>query len=222
MTAVFDPSLAGIFIFGLLAGICPCNSVICLGLIGYLTSGKTTLTLPTILKLVLAFCIGTILTLLPLGLLAGFLGEYVLYLNSSIAWVLGGILMIAMGLQLLHLYKPPIRRIFNRFRLPNTYTLIGAFLLGLSFGAITVGRGAPMLLIVLTYIALYQTPLQGLLTIFIYAVGLSIPLIILSSIGGSLGQKIRTVTKLSGNTLDIIIGVGIILIGIYFIILAFL
>ena len=56
MAAVFDPSLAGIFIFGLLAGICPCNSVICLGLIGYLTSGKTTLTLPTILKLVLASC----------------------------------------------------------------------------------------------------------------------------------------------------------------------
>ena len=222
MAAVFDPSLTGIFIFGLLAGICPCNSVICLGLIGYLTSGKTTLNLPTILKLVLAFCTGTILILLPLGLLAGFLGEYILYLNSSIAWILGGILMIAMGLQLLHLYKPPIRRIFNSFRLPNAYTLIGAFLLGLSFGAITVGRGAPMLLIVLTYIALYQTPLQGLLTIFIYAVGLSIPLIILSSIGGSLGQKIRTVTRLSGNTLDIIIGIGIILIGIYFILLAFL
>jgi cytochrome c biogenesis protein CcdA len=222
MAAVFDPSLAGIFIFGLLAGICPCNSVICLGLIGYLTSGKTTLTLPTILKLVCAFCIGTILTLLPLGFLAGFLGEYILYLNSSIAWILGGILMIAMGLQLLHLYKPPIRRIFNRFRLPNAYTIIGAFLLGLSFGVITVGRGAPMLIIVLTYIALYQTPLQGFLTIFIYAVGLSISLIVLSSIGGSLGQKIRTVTKLSGNTIDIIIGVGIILIGIYFIILAFL
>ncbi len=130
--------------------------------------------------------------------------------------------MIAMGLQLLHLYKPPIRRIFNRFRLPNAYTLTGAFLLGLSFGAITVGRGASMLLIILTYISLYQTPFQGLLTILIYAVGLSIPLIILSLIGGSLGQKIRKVTKLSGNTLDIIIGVGIILIGIYIIILALL
>ena len=79
-----------------------------------------------------------------------------------------------------------------------------------------------MLLIVLTYIALYQTAFEGLLTIFIYAVGLSIPLIILSSIGGTLGQKIRKVTKLSGNTIDIIIGVGIILIGIYFIILAFI
>ncbi|MDD2248136.1 cytochrome c biogenesis CcdA family protein [Methanocorpusculum bavaricum] len=222
MTAVFDPSLTGILIFGLLAGICPCNSVICLGLIGYLTSGKTTLTLSAILRLVTAFCMGTVLTLLPLGLLAGLFGTYILLINSTVAWILGGILMIAMGLQLLHLYKPPIRRIFNRFRLPNAYTLIGAFLLGLSFGAITVGRGAPMLLIVLTYIALYQTPLQGLLTIFIYAVGLSIPLFILSSVGGSLGQKIRKITKLSGNTLDIIIGIGIILIGIYFILTAFL
>lgn len=222
MTAVFDPSLTGILIFGLLAGICPCNSVICLGLIGYLTSGKTTLTLSAILRLVTAFCMGTVLTLLPLGLLAGLFGTYILLINSTVAWILGGILMIAMGLQLLHLYKPPIRRIFNRFRLPNAYTLIGAFLLGLSFGAITVGRGAPMLLIVLTYIALYQTPLQGLLTIFIYSVGLSIPLFILSSVGGSLGQKIRKITKLSGNTLDIIIGIGIILIGIYFILTAFL
>ncbi|MEA5086314.1 MAG: cytochrome c biogenesis protein CcdA [Methanocorpusculum sp.] len=222
MTAVFDPSLTGILIIGLLAGICPCNSVICLGLIGYLTSGKTTLTLSAILRLVTAFCMGTVLTLLPLGLLAGLFGTYILLINSTVAWILGGILMIAMGLQLLHLYKPPIRRIFNRFRLPNAYTLIGAFLLGLSFGAITVGRGAPMLLIVLTYIALYQTPLQGLLTIFIYAVGLSIPLFILSSVGGSLGQKIRKITKLSGNTLDIIIGIGIILIGIYFILTAFL
>ncbi|HJJ37445.1 cytochrome c biogenesis CcdA family protein [Methanocorpusculum parvum] len=222
MTAVFDPSLTGILIFGLLAGICPCNSVICLGLIGYLTSGKTTLALPAILRLVTAFCMGTVLTLLPLGLLAGLFGTYILLINSTVAWILGGILMIAMGLQLLHLYKPPIRRIFNRFRLPNAYTLIGAFLLGLSFGAITVGRGAPMLLIVLTYIALYQTPLQGLLTIFIYSVGLSIPLFILSSVGGSLGQKIRKITKLSGNTLDIIIGIGIILIGIYFILTAFL
>ena len=79
-----------------------------------------------------------------------------------------------------------------------------------------------MLLIVLTYIALYQTAFEGLLTIFIYAVGLSIPLIILSSIGETLGQKNRRDIKLSSYTIDIIIGVGIILMGIYFIILAFI
>ncbi len=220
MTATLDPSIIGIFAFGLIAGICPCNSVLCLGLIGYITSGKTNLSLLNILKLVIAFSIGTVMVLLPLGIIAGFIGKYILFLNSTIAWALGGILMILMGLQLLHIYKPPIRSVFDFFKLPNSYTVIGSFLLGLSFGAITIGRGAPMLLIVLTYIALYQTPVQGFLTILIYAIGLSIPLILISSIGGAIGKKIKDVTRVSGDLTDKIIGVLIILIGIYFLYLA--
>lgn len=219
--ATFDPSIAGIFIFGLIAGICPCNSVLCLGLIGYLTSGTTRLSAINILKLTVSFCIGTILVLLPLGIIAGYVGRYLLFLNSTVAWAIGGVLMILMGLQLLHVYKPPIRSIFNFFKVPTSYTVTGAFLLGLSFGAITVGRGAPMLLIVLTYIALYQTAVQGFFTILIYAVGLSIPLIVISSLGGALGKRIKDTARVSGDTIDRIIGVMIILIGIYFLYLAF-
>lgn len=221
MAATFDPSFLGIFVFGLIAGICPCNSVLCLGLIGYLTSGKTNLSFFNIVKLVIAFCTGTILCLLPLGFVAGYLGKYILYLNATIAWTIGGILMIAMGLQLLHVYKLPIRSIYNYFKLPNTYTIGGAFLLGLSFGAITIGRGAPMLLIVLTYIALYQTPIQGLLTVLIYSIGLSIPLIIISSVGGILGKKIKNNAKISGEIVDKIVGIFIVLIGFYFLYLAY-
>ncbi|MDD1703479.1 MAG: sulfite exporter TauE/SafE family protein [Methanoregula sp.] len=220
MTA-FDPSLLGIFIFGLVAGVCPCNSVLCLGLIGYLTSGNTQLSFGTILKLVLSFCIGTVLVLLPLGVIAGFIGKYLLFLNSTIAWLLGGILLIVMGLQLLHVYKPPIRSIFNFFRVPTSYTVTGAFLLGLSFGAITVGRGAPMLIIVLTYIALYQNMFQGFFTILVYAIGLSIPLIAISSVGGAIGKKIKEKARVSGDAADRIIGIVIIAIGVYFLYLAF-
>lgn len=219
--AAFDPSVLGIFIFGLIAGICPCNSVLCLGLIGYLTSGETRLSLPNILKLTISFCIGTVIVLLPLGFIAGYIGKYLLFLSGSVAWTIGGVLLILMGLQLLHVYKPPIRSIFNFFRVPISYTLTGAFLLGLSFGAITVGRGAPMLLIVLTYIALYQTAIQGVLTILIYAIGLSIPLIVISSLGGVLGKQIKEKARLSGEMFDRIIGVLIIGIGFYFLYLAF-
>jgi len=218
--AALDPSVLGIFIFGLLAGICPCNSVLCLGLIGYLTSGTTKLTWTAVLKLTVSFCVGTIIVLLPLGMLAGYIGKYLLFLNSTIAWVIGGILMIAMGLQLLKVYKPPIRSIFNFFKVPATYTITGAFLLGLSFGAITVGRGAPMLLVVLTYIALYQTALQGLFTILVYAVGLSIPLVVISSIGGALGRKIKDRARVSGEVFDTVIGIMIVAIGVYFLFLA--
>jgi hypothetical protein len=45
--------------------------------------------------------------------------------------------MILTGLQLL--YEPPIRKIFNFFRVPVSYTMTGAFLLGHSFGVITIG-----------------------------------------------------------------------------------
>ncbi|MFA5221124.1 MAG: cytochrome c biogenesis protein CcdA [Methanoregula sp.] len=219
--AAFDPSLLGIFIFGLIAGICPCNSVLCLGLIGYLTSGNTRLSLANILKLTTSFCIGTILVLLPLGLIAGFVGHYLLFLSDTIAWAIGGILMILMGLQLLQMYKPPIKSIFNFFKAPLSYTVTGAFLLGLSFGAITVGRGAPMLLVVLTYIALYQTAVQGLFTMLIYAVGLAIPLIAISSLGGALGKRVKDNARISGEVFDKIIGLVIVAIGIYFLFLAF-
>lgn len=218
--ATFDPTILGIFVFGLIAGICPCNSVLCLGLIGYLTSGETHLSFSNILKLTIAFCIGTVIVLLPLGFLAGYIGKYLLFLSSSMAWAIGGVLLILMGLQLLHIYKPPIRSIFNYFRVPMSYTVTGAFLLGLSFGAITVGRGAPMLLIVLTYIALYQTAVQGVFTMLIYAIGLSIPLIVISSVGGALGKKIKEKTRISGEVFDRIIGVLIIAIGMYFLYLA--
>ena len=218
--AAFDPSLTGIFIFGLIAGICPCNSVLCLGLIGYLTSGETHLSVPNILKLTVSFCVGTIIVLLPLGFIAGYIGRYLLFLNSSVAWAIGGILLILMGLQLLHVYKPPIRSIFNFFKAPISYTVTGAFLLGLSFGAITVGRGAPMLLIVLTYVALYQTALTGVLTMLVYGLGISIPLIVISSLGGALGKKVKEKARISGEVFDRIIGMLIIAIGIYFLYLA--
>nr|WP_319538192.1 cytochrome c biogenesis protein CcdA [uncultured Methanospirillum sp.] len=126
--ATLDPSVLGIFIFGLIAGICPCNSVLCLGLIGYLTSGNTSLSLSNILKLTISFCIGTILVLLPLGLIAGYIGHYLLFLSETVAWSIGGIILILMGLQLLHVYKPPIRSIFNFLRAPISYTMTGSFL----------------------------------------------------------------------------------------------
>ena len=215
-----DPSVPGIFAFGLVAGICPCNSVLCLGLIGYLTGGSTRLSPGDVLRLTLAFCAGTILVLLPLGIIAGYIGHYLLFLNSAVAWSIGGILMILMGLQLLHLYKPPIRSIFNLLRSPASYTAMGAFLLGASFGAITIGRGAPMLIIVLTYVALYENMYQGFFTMLVYGCGLSIPLIVISSIGGALGKRIKECSRVGGEAADRIIGVAIIVIGVYFLYLA--
>jgi sulfite exporter TauE/SafE len=82
-------------------------------------------------------------------------------------------------------------------------------------------EGGPMLLIVLTYIALYQTAFQGFFTMLIYAVGLSIPFIVISSLGGALGKKIKDQARVSSEVFDKIIGIVIVLIGIYFLYPAF-
>ena len=128
--------------------------------------------------------------------------------------------MILMGLQLLHVYQFPSRRIFRIFKKPESYTTLGAFLIGVTFGAITVGRAAPMLLIVLTYIALYQTPVAGFTTMLIFSAGFMVPLIVVSTAGGVAGQKVRELVKVSGKATDRVIGVLILLIGLYFLYMA--
>ena len=55
----------------------------------------------------------------------------------------------------------------------------------------------------------------------IYAVGLSIPLIVVSSLGSALGKQIKDKARVSSEIFDKIIGVVIVLIGIYFPYLAF-
>jgi cytochrome c-type biogenesis protein len=218
--AAFDPSALGVFLFGIVAGICPCNSVICLGLIGYLTTGKEKIPLLRILSLATAFSLGTILVFIPLGILAGFIGRYLLFLSAPVAWAIGGILLILMGLQLLHVYRLPLGSLFSRLRVPPTPTFYGSLLLGASFGALTLGRAAPMLIIVLTYIALSQTMAQGVVTMILYGAGLTIPLILISAVGGAFGQRVKEYTRISSEVADRIIGAVIVLIGVYFLYLA--
>jgi cytochrome c biogenesis protein CcdA len=55
----------------------------------------------------------------------------------------------------------------------------------------------------------------------IYAIGLSIPLIVISSLGGTVGKQIKDKARMSGEVFDKIIGVVIVVIGIYFLYLAF-
>ena len=220
MVAALEPSALGVFVFGLIAGICPCNSVVCLGLIGYLSVGKDRVKPLQVVELAVAFSLGTILLFLPLGALAGFIGRYLVFLSAPVAYAIGGVILILMGLQLLGVYGLPTSRYLERLRAPSSPTIRGTLLVGISFGALTVGRAAPMLIIVLTYIALSQTMVQGVVTMFLYGAGLTIPLVLISALGGALGQKAKEYTRISSEVANRIIGVVIVLIGVYFLLLA--
>ena len=58
-----------------------------------------------------------------------------------------------MSLQFFGAYHLPVKKVFRSLRLPPSTTPLGTFLLGLSFGAITMGRVAPMLFAILAMAA---------------------------------------------------------------------
>jgi len=96
-----DPTYWGFFVFGILAGLCPCNTVLCLALIGSVAGdGAVRYPLRDSLKLTLPFGIGTLLVLAPLGGIVAYIGKSVILFNASFAYASSGAVMLIMALQL--------------------------------------------------------------------------------------------------------------------------
>ncbi len=188
--ATFDPSVLGIVIFCLIAGICPAQRPV--SRTDWVPDQRETKLSPAnILKLTLSLVFRHDAHTPATWGHCQLYRQILFFLNSTIAWAIGGALMILMRLQLLLDYKPPIRKIFNFFRVPVSCTITGTFLLGLSFGEITVGRGAPILLIVLTYIAFYHTQFHGFFNDADLCCRPLHPSYYHQSVGGAPGKKIK-------------------------------
>ncbi len=219
--AALDPTFAGFIIFGILAGLCPCNSVLCLALIGYVTGDAEKRSMWDALRLTIPFGIGTLLVIVPLGGIAAYLGKSIVLFDRTTAYAVGGIVLLLMSLQFFGAYHLPVKAVFNRLRLPASFTPFGAFLLGLSFGAITIGRVAPMLFSVLAIAALSGSVGYGLAISFLFGAGMILPLVVISSIGSATGKAIRGKLKESGVWLDRLLGMILLLAAGYFFVLAF-
>lgn len=132
-----DPTFWGFLVFGILAGLCPCNSVLCLALMGYVTGeNKEERNVRDALLLTLPFGLGTLLVIVPLGGIVAFLGRSVVLFDERIAYALGSLVLLLMALQFFGAYHLPVKKVFRSLRLPSSTTPLGTFLLGLSFGAL--------------------------------------------------------------------------------------
>lgn len=217
-----DLTFWGFFFFGILAGLCPCNSVLCLALMGYVTGdNKAERNFRDALQLTLPFGLGTLLIIVPLGGIAAFLGKSVVLFDERIAYVLGSLVFFLMALQFFGAYHMPVKKVFRNLRLPPSTTPLGTFLLGLSFGAITMGRVAPMLFAVLTVAAVSGSVAYGITISLLFGTGMVLPLVIISSIGGAAGKAIRTKLEEKGVLIDWLLGIILLLVAIYFLFLAF-
>jgi cytochrome c biogenesis protein CcdA len=113
-----------------------------------------------------------------------------------------------------------VKKVFRSLRLPPSTTPTGTFLLGLSFGAITMGRVAPMLFAVLAVAAVSGSVIYGLTISLLFGTGMVLPLIIISSIGGAAGKTIRKKLEEKGVLIDRLLGIILVLAAVYFVFLA--
>jgi cytochrome c-type biogenesis protein len=209
-----SPHLAYLFVFlgGLLSASSPCVLAVIplvIGFVGGYSEGnrKKAITYAVVFALGLSITftiLGAVASLL--GRLFGDVGKFWYYVAAAVAIIMG-------------LYLAGVLR----FKLPQPVTLrtkhkgvIGAFLLGLLFGAVSSPCATPVLAVILAFVATKAKIIYGTSLLFIYAIG-HCALIVLAGVFTGFVEsyaKSKGVSSFSSLTKKIS-GVLIFLVGLY-------
>src|SRR5664280_1421372 len=162
------------------------------------------------------FILGLALTFTALGMVAALAGK--MYGDVSRAWNwIVAVVCAFMGLHLMGVVTVPIPSLGGKLQ-PKTRGYVGALLLGLLFGLVSAPCAAPILIVLLTYLAGSGASVAwGALLLLIYALGHNVLILIA---GTSMGAA-RTLleNKKTTRTLELLrraAGAVIVLVGIYF------
>ena len=163
----------------------------------------------------LVFVLGLSTTFVVLGLGAAIAGSLYGQVAGAWKWVVATVCLV-MGLHLIG---------FLRFNLPmplrlqpRTTGILGALLLGLLFGVVSAPCAAPILVVLLTYVATSGASLvYGALLLLVYALGHSVLILVAGTSMGAARKLVesRNITRATDG-LRRIAGALIILVGIYF------
>lgn len=164
----------------------------------------------------LVFVSGLGMTFTLLGMVAALAGKLYGEVSSTWNWVVAAVCLV-MGLHLTGLVTVPVPALGEKLQ-PKTRGLLGALVLGLLFGLVSAPCAAPILVVLLTYLAGSgaSIPYGGLL-LLVYALGHSVLILIAGTSMGAARTLIEN--RRATRTLDILrraAGVLIILVGGYF------
>jgi cytochrome c-type biogenesis protein len=158
----------------------------------------------------LAFVLGLAVIFAVLGATASILGQTLLA-NLPLLWKVGGIVVIILGLQMAGIVDVPLlnRTVRVRDVTPGAATgHLGAFLIGLAFGAGWTPCVGPFLAGILALAASQSTVGEGVVLLLVYALGLGIPFLLAAlavdhsrSIIGALKPHLLTIERVSGALL---------------------
>lgn len=208
-------ALLGVLLAGVLTSFTPCVYPlvpITITFVGAKASGSRR----QAFFLSLFYALGIAITYAVLGMMASLTGKLFGQVQNS-PWVFFGVgnIFLLLGLNVLGTFNLALPQVIER--LPQTKTgYVGSFLVGLAAGLVMGPCTAPVLAVLLGYVASRQNVVFGFLTLFIFAVGMNTLLIIAGTFSGFLtslpkpGKWMERIKKL--------LGWGMILIGEYFLI----
>jgi len=164
----------------------------------------------------LTFVLGLAVTFTALGMVAALAGRMYGEVSSTWNWIVA-VVSVLMGLHLMGVLTVPIPSLGGRLA-PRVRGALGAFLLGLLFGIVSAPCAAPILVVLLTYLAGSGSSVAwGAVLLLTYALGHST---LILAAGTSMGAarallENKKATHVLGR-LRQAAGAAIILVGVYF------
>jgi cytochrome c-type biogenesis protein len=212
MNLTAEMSLIGIltivFFTGLLGGLSPCTLPTAAFVVAYV-SGKQNNTRQKAFTISLFFILGIAFMLSILGVFAGILGN--ILLRANILNYIIGFILIVMGLWLLKVFNfSSSNSKLDKYNPERGSGALGAFILGIPFGISSSPCTMPITASVLAYSATKGSAVYGLIIMFTYAIGRSIPLLLVGTFTGLLKNlKILSkhqefIEKISGGILIVL------------------
>jgi cytochrome c biogenesis protein CcdA len=207
-------AVVAVFLGGVTTALNPCVLAMIPLLMSVVAGNKETTTVRRSLAFSVFFVLGLAVTFTALGLISALMGRMFGDVGRFWKFVVAGVCFL-MGLHLLGILK------WN-FPVPagirvKKQGFIGAFLLGLLFGAVSTPCAVPILAVLLAFVAEKGNVLYGGFLLFIYALGHSaLVLVAGTSVGAAKGLLESKGLRKAHSFIQKVAGVLIIGIGLYF------
>jgi cytochrome c-type biogenesis protein len=199
---------------GVVAGLNPCCLPIYPAAAGCCTAFRRD-TLRGNLWIAAAFVVGGCVTTTALGIVSGLAGRVLAGLGSWPVYAIAAVPLV-LGLDVLGVLRLPLPRMTTDApRSPRGS--LGAFATGVLLGLVITPCATPVLAGLLAYVANTRDPVWGGLLLFVYGIGLGVPVLLLGTTAASLVTRLsshrarRWADWLAGGSL---IGVGLYLVWI--------
>jgi len=210
-------ALGAVFVGGILTASNPCVLAMIPLMMSFVAGSREEK--PGVLRaflLSLVFVFGLAVTFTVLGMIAALAGKMYGDVSGAWNWIVAAVCVV-MGLHLMGVLTIPIPALGGKLQ-PKTRGFLGALVLGLLFGVVSAPCAAPILVVLLTYLAGSGSSVTwGATLLLVYALGHSVLILIAGTSMGAARQLIEN--KKATRVLEILrrgAGAAIVLVGAYF------